>query len=70
VFSVRYGLQDTKTLHSVHTVYLCVPYGSHSKQRWLPTQGLGFESVKSLGFEAGPVKRPEFETRPSKNRKK
>jgi hypothetical protein len=26
-------LQHTKTPHSAHTMYLCVPYGSHSKQR-------------------------------------
>jgi hypothetical protein len=26
-------LYHTKTLHSAHTVYLCVPYGSHNKQR-------------------------------------
>jgi hypothetical protein len=25
-----------KTLHSDHRVYLCVPYGSHSKQRLFP----------------------------------
>jgi hypothetical protein len=24
-------LQHTKTLHSAHTAYLCVPYGSHNK---------------------------------------
>jgi hypothetical protein len=29
-------LQHTKTLHSAHTVYLCVPYGSHNKQRLFP----------------------------------
>jgi hypothetical protein len=26
----------TKTPHSAHTVYLCVPYGSHNKQRLFP----------------------------------
>jgi hypothetical protein len=26
-------LLNTKTLHSVHTVYLCVPYELRSKQR-------------------------------------
>jgi hypothetical protein len=25
-----------KTLHSAHTVYLCVLYGSHNKQRLFP----------------------------------
>jgi hypothetical protein len=25
-----------KTLHSAHRVYLCVPYGSHNKQRLFP----------------------------------
>jgi hypothetical protein len=24
---------EVQTLHSAHTVYLCVPYGSHNKQR-------------------------------------
>jgi hypothetical protein len=33
VFPVRYELQDTKTLHSAHTVQFCVPYGSHNKQK-------------------------------------
>jgi NADH:ubiquinone oxidoreductase subunit C len=26
----------TETLHSAHAVYLCVPYGSHNKQRLFP----------------------------------
>jgi hypothetical protein len=29
-------LLHTKTLHSGHRVYLCVPYGSHNKQRLFP----------------------------------
>jgi hypothetical protein len=29
-------LQHTKTLHSDHRVYLCIPYGSHNKQRRFP----------------------------------
>jgi hypothetical protein len=29
-----------KTLHSAHTVYLCVPYGSHNKQRLFPQTAL------------------------------
>jgi hypothetical protein len=40
VFPVKYGLQDTKTLHSAHTVYLCVPYDSHNKQRLFPQTAL------------------------------
>jgi hypothetical protein len=35
-----------KTLHSAHTVYLCVPYGSHNKQRLSPN------SINRLGFVA------------------
>jgi hypothetical protein len=27
---------NVKTLHSAHAVYLCVPYGSHNKQRLFP----------------------------------
>jgi hypothetical protein len=32
-YSDQYALNDynSKTLHSAHTVYLCVPYGSHNK---------------------------------------
>jgi hypothetical protein len=33
VFPVRYGLDLYilfRTLHSAHTVYLCVPYGTYS----------------------------------------
>jgi hypothetical protein len=33
-------LQHTKTLHSAHTVYLCVPYNSHNKQRLFPQTAL------------------------------
>jgi hypothetical protein len=33
-------LYHTKTLHSAQTVYLCVPYGSHSKQRLFPQTAL------------------------------
>jgi hypothetical protein len=33
-------LYHTKTLHSAHTVYLCVPYGSHNKQRLFPQTAL------------------------------
>jgi hypothetical protein len=34
VFSIKYCLlQHTKTLHSAHTVCLCVPYGYHNNQR-------------------------------------
>jgi hypothetical protein len=40
VFSVRYELEDTKTLHSAHTEYLCVPYDSHSKQRLLSLKSI------------------------------
>jgi hypothetical protein len=29
-------LKHNKTLHSAHTLYLCVPYGSHNKQRLFP----------------------------------
>jgi hypothetical protein len=29
-----------RTLHSAHTVYLCVPYGSHNKQRLFPQSAL------------------------------
>jgi endoribonuclease Dicer len=33
-------LYHTKTLHSTHTVYLCVLYGSHNKQRLFPQTAL------------------------------
>jgi hypothetical protein len=33
-------LQQQTTLHSAHTVYLCVPYGSHNKQRLFPQTAL------------------------------
>jgi hypothetical protein len=33
-------LQHTKTLHSAHTVYLCVLYGSHNKQQLFPQMPL------------------------------
>jgi hypothetical protein len=29
-------LYHAKTLHSAHRVYLCVPHGSHNKQRLFP----------------------------------
>jgi hypothetical protein len=29
-------LYHSKSLHSAHTVYLCVPYGYHNKQRLFP----------------------------------
>jgi hypothetical protein len=29
-------IYHTKTLHSAHTAYLCVSYGSHNKQRLFP----------------------------------
>jgi hypothetical protein len=29
-------LRHTKSLHFASTVYLCVPYGSHSKERLFP----------------------------------
>jgi hypothetical protein len=32
--------KHTKTLHSAHTVYLCVAYGSHNKQRLFPQTAL------------------------------
>jgi hypothetical protein len=35
VFPVRYEL-NLYILHSAHTVYLCVPFGSHNKQRLFP----------------------------------
>jgi hypothetical protein len=34
VFALRYKL------HYAHTVYLCVPYGSHNKQRLFPQTAL------------------------------
>jgi hypothetical protein len=43
VFPVRYGLDLYilfRALHSPHTVYLCVPYGSHKKQRLFPQTAL------------------------------
>jgi hypothetical protein len=48
VFPARYGLDSYilfRTLHSAHTVYLCVPYGSHNEQRLFSQTaltGLGF----------------------------
>jgi hypothetical protein len=33
-------LKCTTTLHSAHTVYLCVPYGSRNKQRMFPQTAL------------------------------
>jgi hypothetical protein len=33
-------ISHTTTPHSAHTVYLCVPYGSHSKQRLFPQTAL------------------------------
>jgi hypothetical protein len=32
--------EHTKSLHSAHTVYLFVPYGSHNKQRLFPQTAL------------------------------
>jgi hypothetical protein len=43
VFPVRYGLDLYilfKTLYSAHTVNLCVPDGSHNKQRLFPQTAL------------------------------
>jgi hypothetical protein len=39
VFPVRYEL-NLYILHSAHTVYLCVPYDSHNKQRLFPETAL------------------------------
>jgi hypothetical protein len=36
----RYDVYKAKTLHSAHTVYLCVPCGSHNKQRLFPWTAL------------------------------
>jgi hypothetical protein len=33
-------LKHTKTLRPAHTVYLCVPYGSHNKQPLFPQTAL------------------------------
>jgi hypothetical protein len=33
-------LQHIETFNSAHTVYLCVPYGSHNKQRLFPQTAL------------------------------
>jgi hypothetical protein len=33
-------LSHTKTLHSAHTVYQCVPYACHKKQRLFPQTAL------------------------------
>jgi hypothetical protein len=33
---IHHVLQHTKTMHSALRVYLCVPYGSHNKQRLFP----------------------------------
>jgi hypothetical protein len=40
-----HALQHTKTLHSPHTVYLCVLYGSHKKQRVFPQTALWRRNV-------------------------
>jgi hypothetical protein len=43
VFPVRYDLNSYilfRTLHSAHTMHLCVPYGSHNKQRLFPQTAL------------------------------
>jgi hypothetical protein len=43
MFPVRYGLDLYilfRTVHSAHTVYLCVPYGSHNKERLFPSTTL------------------------------
>jgi hypothetical protein len=45
VFPVRYGLPTvclcvSCEVRTAHTVYLCVPYGSHSKQRLFPHTAL------------------------------
>jgi hypothetical protein len=40
-FKAQYHLiKRLETLHSAHTVYLCVPYGSHNKQRLFPQTAL------------------------------
>jgi hypothetical protein len=31
-YGIYHRLEHNKTLHSAPTVYLCVPYGSHSQQ--------------------------------------
>jgi ppGpp synthetase/RelA/SpoT-type nucleotidyltranferase len=35
-YCVYHLLYRIKILHSAHTVYLCVSYGSHNKQRLFP----------------------------------
>jgi hypothetical protein len=35
---------EVKTLHSAHTVYLGIPYGSHNKQRLFPHLGFVVEN--------------------------
>jgi hypothetical protein len=40
-------LKRNETLHSAHTVYLCVPYDSHNKQ-WLFLPN----SINRLGYVA------------------
>jgi hypothetical protein len=43
MFPVRYELNPyirVKSLHSAHTVYLCVPYDSHNKQPVFPQTAL------------------------------
>jgi hypothetical protein len=44
-YSMYHLIYDNKTRHSAHTVYLCVPYGSHSKQRLFPQTALTCWSV-------------------------
>jgi hypothetical protein len=39
-YYMYHPLEHTKILHSAHTVYLCVPYGSHNKQRLFPQTAL------------------------------
>jgi hypothetical protein len=31
---------EVQTVYSAHTVYLCVPFGSHNKQRFFPQRAL------------------------------
>jgi hypothetical protein len=37
---VYYPLSHNEALHSAHRLYLCFPYGSHSKQRLFPQTAL------------------------------
>jgi hypothetical protein len=39
-YYIYHPLYHTKTLHSADSVYLCVPYGSHNKQRLFPQTAL------------------------------